>query len=100
MHLDNYLQIFVRDNGIGRSASKDIKTEGTGFGIKTIIRIFDLLNKNNNLKATLEILDLKEKNIPSGTLVVIKIPDDYIFRVEDMFISHSGNDIQIDDSEI
>ena len=95
MHFEDAMHIYIKDNGIGRSGSKD-KSAGTGYGVKTIYRIFDILNGNNRLKASLEIRDIRENNLPAGTVVFIRIPDDYIFRIEDLTLNNSKNDIHID----
>jgi hypothetical protein len=79
-------KIIVRDNGIGRSASKDINTSGTGYGIKTIRRIFVITGKNNSSQATLEFKDIKDGEKISGTEVIIIIPDLYSFRIDELTV--------------
>ncbi|MBK9391986.1 MAG: histidine kinase, partial [Bacteroidetes bacterium] len=85
-HSGDFHKIIVRDNGIGRSASKEISTSGTGYGIRTISRIFEITGESNNLQATLEIRDLGNEGHTSGTEVVIIIPDRYSFRIDELTV--------------
>lgn len=71
----------IRDNGIGRKASRLNYTGRTGSGIKTISRIFEFTNRINREKAKIDITDLYEKNGNAiGTEVLITIPDEYSFE--------------------
>jgi len=71
----------IRDNGIGRIASRLNYTGRTGSGIKTISSIFDFMNRINSEKAKIDITDLYEKNGKAiGTEVLITIPDEYSFE--------------------
>lgn len=85
IHFENYHKIILRDNGIGRSESHKIRSDSTGYGIKTVNRVIDIMNRNNQLKASLEISDLTSDGVSSGTEVVIIIPDVYNFRIEGLF---------------
>ena len=95
-HEGDYHRIVIRDNGIGRTASQNNNSGGTGYGIKTISRIFEIINKNNIRKSTLEIKDLSGTEFSSGTEVVISIPDLYNLRIEEISINSSDNEINID----
>jgi len=85
-HSGEFHKIVVKDNGIGMSASKETNTGGTGYGIKTISRIFEITGKSNNTQATLEISDMGDKEHTSGTEVVILIPDRYSFRIDELTV--------------
>jgi hypothetical protein len=76
---DDLTEIIIRDNGIGRAASLKMNTQGTGHGIKTVTRIFEIMNHYNTQKATVEIIDLAEDEKPTGTEVKLRIPADYTF---------------------
>jgi sensor histidine kinase YesM len=84
-HTDNFLRIVMRDNGIGRAESNKIKSTGTGYGIKTVNKVIDIMNKNNKNKASLDIRDITNGVESSGTEVAILIPDNYNFRTESFF---------------
>jgi len=75
------LVIAIRDNGIGQAASKKLNTSGSGYGIKTVKRIFEITDHYNELKSTVEIRDLTVKENGSGTEVVLRIPDNYNFTM-------------------
>ena len=79
-HKVNCIEIIIKDNGIGRDASMKMKTVGTGYGLKTIKRIFEMMNHENNLESTFEIRDLINDESTTGTEVIIIIPDSYSFR--------------------
>jgi sensor histidine kinase YesM len=86
-HDGDYHTIVLRDNGIGRAESGKIRSDGSGYGIKTVYRVIDIMNKNNHMKTSLEIRDLMDDGVSSGTEVVIRIPDNYSFRTEGLFSS-------------
>ena len=66
--------IEIRDNGIGRRKAKEISSDSTGIGLKTIQQIIELNNANESQKITQQIVDLKdEKGLDCGTLVILKI---------------------------
>ncbi len=85
-HPGEFHKICVRDNGIGRSASKEMNTAGTGHGIKTINRIFELTGKKSISGATLEIKDLINDEKVCGTEVIIMIPDLCSFRIDELTV--------------
>ena len=86
-HYSNSHKIILRDNGIGRAESGKIRSEGTGYGIKTVNSVIDIMNRNNQLKVSLEIFDLAVDGVSSGTEVVIIIPDIYNFSAGGLFIN-------------
>jgi sensor histidine kinase YesM len=91
-HVESSLKIVVRDNGVGIKVSRELKTEGTGYGIKTIYGIFEIVNKGNPVKATLDIHDIQDVRngiYETGTEVVIVIPDNYSFRINELSFSSS-----------
>jgi len=79
-HKEEAISIIIRDNGVGIETSKRLKTGGTGLGLKTIKKIFEIINQDNQLKSTLVISDVKESGLTAGTEVSILIPDKYNFR--------------------
>jgi ligand-binding sensor domain-containing protein len=85
-HPGEFHKIVVRDNGIGRNASKEMKTGGSGYGVKTISRIFEITGKNNQTKATLEFTDIMNEGHVSGTEVNILVPDRYSFRIDQLTV--------------
>jgi two-component sensor histidine kinase len=74
-----WIEIFIQDNGIGREQSRVInekrKDKPASFATKAIDNRIDLLNKNLKEKISLEITDISEKGLVTGTLVHIKIPN-------------------------
>jgi nitrate/nitrite-specific signal transduction histidine kinase len=79
------LEIAISDNGVGRQAASKQKS-GTGNGIKIITGIFDHLNRNNKMKARIEISDLfASDGKAAGTRVMIIIPEKYNFGYGDTF---------------
>lgn len=79
-HPGNNTVIEIRDNGIGRNAASAFSTGGFGFGIKTVRRIFEIMNQENHSKASVEITDLNDGDGSAGTVVVVTIPDGYSFN--------------------
>jgi hypothetical protein len=77
----SFMVIVIRDNGIGRAASMKLNTGGSGYGIKTVKRIFEITNHYNESKATVEIRDLADREAGTGTEVILRIPDDYLFTM-------------------
>lgn len=76
---DNFLEVIVRDNGIGRAAAISIKNNKTilhnSRGSKNSEDRVQTLNKLFGSKTKIEIIDLfNEKNIACGTKVIIQIP--------------------------
>jgi hypothetical protein len=72
--LNNRLIIDVRDNGIGREASKKIQSSSTRKGIQLTQQYFDLHTKITNRKVSSEIIDLRdETGNAAGTLVRITV---------------------------
>jgi ligand-binding sensor domain-containing protein len=79
-HPGDNLEISVTDNGIGRLSAARLMTGGTGNGLKIIMGLFNVMNDNNAMKSSVVITDLENNNIPSGTEVMIKIPDNFRFE--------------------
>ncbi len=66
--------IEVEDNGVGRSKSKKLKTQGQGIGLKAIKEIIEINNINSKHKITQQIIDLKDAaGLASGTRVCLKV---------------------------
>ena len=67
--------INVRDNGIGRKQSKNLKHKSTGKGLNILNQILDLYCSLMKVRITYNIKDLVDENEnASGTEVSIKIP--------------------------
>ena len=81
--INGYHKFVIRDNGIGREASDKIKSDGTGYGIKTVRRIFEILNMYNSVNSTLDIRDVENDISSSGTEVTVMIPDNYNFSLDE-----------------
>ncbi len=78
--VDDILEIFIVDNGIGRAAAKELKKKNASFNKKSLgsqitsDRI-ELIEKIYGIRASIEFVDLVASNgTPSGTKVIIKIP--------------------------
>ena len=48
--------------------------------------IFEIINKHNVRKATLEIRDMDSIEYPTGTEVIILLPDEYNLMVQDELV--------------
>ena len=78
---DKWIEITVKDDGIGREAARKLKSGGTGHGLNFIEGLFSMMNRHNRNKAEVIIVDLYDSDkLPSGTEVKIIIPVDYKFR--------------------
>jgi hypothetical protein len=74
---NGYTVIAVEDDGIGRQKAQQLKTEGTGEGLKIVQQQIDLLNKNKPRKAYMQITDLHTPDgHPSGTRAEVWMPND------------------------
>jgi LytS/YehU family sensor histidine kinase len=74
---DATIEISVTDNGIGREQSKG-RTSGTGTGLKVLLQTICLLNQQNPIPITFDIIDGK----PHGTTVKISIPIKYSYQLQ------------------
>ena len=83
LHIKGYHKFLIRDNGVGRAAADKIKSASTGIGIRTVSRIFEIINMYNKTESTLEIRDPDTDVFSSGTEVVITIPDNYSFSISE-----------------
>jgi LytS/YehU family sensor histidine kinase len=76
---DDALFIYIEDNGIGRKASAEFnkarKKEHNSFALEAYQKRIDLLNSARMKKIELQIIDKQtDFGIPSGTMVIIKVP--------------------------
>jgi ligand-binding sensor domain-containing protein len=73
----NSLVCRIRDNGIGRKRSEEIKLrqqeKHRSFSTEATRKRLELLNHTRHKKISLEILDLYDQQQPSGTEVIIRI---------------------------
>lgn len=67
---ENKIEVVIDDNGIGRSQSGKLKTQGTRMGLKTLDKILNYFKENKILNVSYQIVD-KQDN--SGTKVVVSI---------------------------
>ncbi len=77
--LEQYLQIEITDDGIGRELAAEYKSKSAtrqkSFGLKMTSERIDIINQVYQIKADVMIVDLKDgMNNPCGTKVIIKIP--------------------------
>lgn len=73
-----HLQVDVKDNGIGRLASRNLQRQQNGFGNKILMEYMEIYNRNNKVKFIFEIEDLHDKDgSAAGTKVTINIPLDF-----------------------
>lgn len=73
------IELTVRDNGIGRTASGEIRTRGAGTGIKNIENIIETMNRVNKEKITFILTDLYNEGKAAGTEVKVFLPENYSF---------------------
>lgn len=79
---DDYYSIIIEDNGIGRIAARDMKSNGTQQGTKMLASLHSIFNKINDLKITQVYQDeiyTGENGIKYGTRVIIRIPKHYSY---------------------
>lgn len=78
---NNYLQVVVADNGIGREASAHLnkgRKKHNSFATRAIDTRINLFNKQLKKPIKLTVTDLKiDKNIAAGTKIELLIPLDY-----------------------
>jgi ligand-binding sensor domain-containing protein/putative methionine-R-sulfoxide reductase with GAF domain len=77
----NILMCIIEDDGVGREKAKELKSKSTStkksLGMKLTEDRLSLLNRQTFMDATVEVLDLKNREgEPTGTKVVLKIPVD------------------------
>lgn len=76
---DSMLQCVIEDNGIGREKARILKsktaTSRKSLGMQLTENRLSLLNKHAELNASVEIIDLEDRDRePMGTKVILKIP--------------------------
>ncbi len=81
-NIDNNLEILITDDGVGRTEASGSLTKSSGNGIRLVSGLFDIMNSKNQAKAILEVRDLFENEVPSGTEVRVFIPDRYSFTFD------------------
>jgi hypothetical protein len=98
---ESAIDILIRDNGVGRAVASQKSTTGTGYGLKIINSLFDVMNSGKADMASIRIRDLSYNGQASGTEVVIRIPDDYNFSLvsnADYIKNRNKYDIQTPES--
>jgi len=77
---EEYLNILVEDNGIGRVESMRYNTGSTGKGMEIITEFIELFNRFNEKKLKFEVNDkLDASGKISGTRVIIQLPVDFTY---------------------
>ncbi len=75
---DSMLECTIEDNGVGRDKASELKSKSAttrkSLGMQLTESRISLLNKHAQLNASVEIIDLKAGDHPSGTKVILKIP--------------------------
>lgn len=76
---ENYVQIKIDDNGIGRKKSEALNSikhkNHKSFATQAMQHRIELLNQNSSENITIEFTDkINESNMPLGTLVTLKVP--------------------------
>jgi ligand-binding sensor domain-containing protein len=78
----SHIQCTITDNGVGRKASALMKERSkrphSGFAIKATEKRLDLLNDYHKEKIGLQITDLEENGIATGTAVKLTLPYDIV----------------------
>jgi hypothetical protein len=78
---DDYTGITIDDNGLGRTESMKHNSDSTGKGLEIIKEYISLFNRFNDKKIHLLMMDkLDDSGMVAGTLVNIKIPNEFIFN--------------------
>lgn len=79
---EDYLQIIIRDNGIGREQAAKIKTESNkhkSMGIELTQARINLINENHRMEISTRFVDLKnDKGIAEGTEVITSMKILYV----------------------
>ncbi|MES2762302.1 MAG: two-component regulator propeller domain-containing protein [Bacteroidota bacterium] len=82
IHIHMYgtvLTCIIEDNGIGRGRSKEIRSSESvtyhkSFGMSVTKERLEIISRLNNINPQINVIDLYENNIASGTRVEISIP--------------------------
>jgi two-component system LytT family sensor kinase len=72
---DEYLEIIVEDNGIGRKKAAELgrnRKKHRSFGLGSVKERIDLINKVYKREITIDIFDLYLEDRPIGTRIIIK----------------------------
>jgi len=78
---NGYHNVQIEDNGIGLKASAGRST-GTGTGLKVLLQTIHLLNTRNQYKINFAVENREPNNaFLSGTIVSIKIPNEYNYTL-------------------
>lgn len=78
----DYIDISIKDNGIGRSSAAKAQTFSTGKGMKIMAQLFETYNRHNPKPISQEIIDLTDnEGDAAGTMVKIRIPIKFNFEI-------------------
>ena len=75
------LHIDIVDDGIGFQASKNLDRLSTRSGLKIIFGQIDLLNNRNDRKIDIKIADRFANSLACGTIVTIRIPNNFNYEI-------------------
>lgn len=73
------INISVEDNGIGRTRSIELGTQGNMLGLALISQQIEFYNKTNKNHITQTVSDLTHDEKPAGTKIDLFIPDGFVF---------------------
>ena len=78
MH-DSFLTCIIEDNGIGRERSKEIRSSESltyhkSFGMSVTKERLEIISRLNNINPRINVIDLYENGLATGTRVEISIP--------------------------
>ncbi len=75
---DSVLECTIEDNGVGREKATELKSKSAttrkSLGMQLTENRIALLNQHSQYNASVEIIDLKKGDMPTGTKVILKIP--------------------------
>ena len=73
--INNSMEVVIEDNGIGRKASQlNQDTDKKHFGLKVVESRLKLINEIEKTEINkLEVIDLYDKGIPTGTKIIVKL---------------------------
>lgn len=72
---NDYLHIYIEDNGVGRTKAAEIRSFGTGKGLHMVQKMLEIFKQLQKVRIAYEIEDLFDRDeTPFGTRVTIRIP--------------------------
>ncbi len=78
---EDHLIIHVTDNGVGIEKSKEYNKEKAFKSMKVMAEFISLINELNRSKISVDMQDILESGVASGTEVIIRIPFDIRYKL-------------------